>query len=229
MKHTVHGVTKNWTWLSNFYLFTIVFLFKLYLYLYVHACSVVSDSLWPHGLYVAHQAPFSMGFAKQENWCGLSFPPQGIFQTHGNLSLASPKLTVGLFTTTPPGKHFICISNYSKLKKKNHWIIEKDVAVSQSLSYVWLFATPWMVAHQALLSSTISWSLLKFMPNESSMLHYHLIFYCPLLLLPSILPSIRIFSRESTLLIRRPMYWSFSLFFWQGCDPRRGENYLRRE
>ena len=93
----------------TFTLFTIIFLFKFYLYLYVHACSVVSDSLWPHGLYVAHQAPFSMGFAKQEYWCGLLFPPQGIFQTQGNLSLASPKVTMGLFTTAPP-----------KLKK-NSW------------------------------------------------------------------------------------------------------------
>ena len=57
--------------------------------------------------------------------------------------------------------------------------------------------TPWTTAHQASLSFTISWSLLKLMPIESMMLSNHLILYCPLLLLPSIFPSIRVFSSES--------------------------------
>ena len=71
--------------------------------------------------------------------------------------------------------------------------------------------TPWTVAHQASLSITNSWSLLKLMSLESVMPCNHLILYCPLLLLlPSIFPSIRVFSSESVLRIRWPKYWSFS-------------------
>ena len=70
--------------------------------------------------------------------------------------------------------------------------------------------TPWTVACQAPLSSTVSWNLLKFMSFESVMPSNHLILCHPLLLLPSILPSIRVFSSESTLCIRWPKYWSFS-------------------
>ena len=82
--------------------------------------------------------------------------------------------------------------------------------VGQSLSHVWLFATPWTVApHQASLSFTISWSLLKLMSIESMMPSNHLILYRPLLLLPSIFPSIRVFSSESALRIRWPKHWSF--------------------
>ena len=71
----------------------------------------------------------------------------------------------------------------------------------QSLSHVQLFATPWTVAHQASLYITNSWSLLKLMSIESVMPSNHLILCCPLLLLPSIFPSIRIFSNESVLRI----------------------------
>ena len=80
----------------------------------------------------------------------------------------------------------------------------------QSLSHVRLFATPWTAAHQASLSLTNSWSLLKLMSIESAMPSNHLILCRPLLLLPSIFPSIRVFSNESALCIRRPKYWSFS-------------------
>ena len=80
----------------------------------------------------------------------------------------------------------------------------------QLLSRVRVFATPWTAAHQASLSITSSWSLLKLMCKESVMPSSHLIFCRPLLLLPSIFPSIRIFSNESVLRIRRPKYWSFS-------------------
>ena len=80
----------------------------------------------------------------------------------------------------------------------------------QSLSCVRLFATSWTAAHQAFLSFTISWSLLKLMSTESVMPSNHLIL-CPLLLLPSIFPSIRVFSSDSTLHIRWPKYWSFSI------------------
>ena len=80
----------------------------------------------------------------------------------------------------------------------------------QSLSCVWLFATPWTAALQASLSITNSWSLLKLMSIESVMPSNHLILCHPLLLPPSIFPSIRVFPNESALLIRWPNYWSFS-------------------
>ena len=80
----------------------------------------------------------------------------------------------------------------------------------QSLSHIRLFATPWTEACQSSLSITNSWSLLKLMSIESVMPSNHLIFCCPLLLPPSIFPSIRIFSNESLLCIRWPKYWSFS-------------------
>ena len=80
----------------------------------------------------------------------------------------------------------------------------------QLLSCVWLFATSWMAGHQASLSITNSWSLLKLMSTESVMPFNHLILCHPLLLLPSIFHSIRVFSNESVLCIRWPKYWSFS-------------------
>ena len=80
----------------------------------------------------------------------------------------------------------------------------------QSLSRVWLFATPWTVARQASLSITNSQSFLKLMSIEPVMPSNHLILCCPLLLLPSTLPSIRVFSNESVLCIRLSKYWSFS-------------------
>ena len=84
------------------------------------------------------------------------------------------------------------------------------LAVVQSLSLVQLFAIPWTTAHQASLSFTLSQDLLKLMPTESVMPSKHLILCCPLLLLPSDFPSIRVFSNESTLPMRWPNYWSFS-------------------
>ena len=80
----------------------------------------------------------------------------------------------------------------------------------QSLSRVWLFVTPWIVARQASLSITNSWSLLKFMSVELVMPSNHLILCHPLLLPSSVIPSIRVFSNESGLHIRWPKYWSFS-------------------
>ena len=80
----------------------------------------------------------------------------------------------------------------------------------QWLSGVWLFATPWTVAHQASLSIINSWSPPKLMSIVSAMPYNHLILCRPLLLLLSIFPSIRVFSSESTLCIRWPNYWSFS-------------------
>ena len=81
---------------------------------------------------------------------------------------------------------------------------------SSVLSHVQLFATPWTTACQASQSITNSQSLLKLMSIKSVMPSNHLILCCPLLLLPSIFPSIRDFSNKSVLLIRWPKYWSFS-------------------
>ena len=83
------------------------------------------------------------------------------------------------------------------------------LVVVQSLSGVWLFATPWTVAHQVSLSITNSQSLLKLMSIELVMPSNHLILRRPLLLLPSIFPSIRVFSNELALCVKRPKYQSF--------------------
>ena len=104
---------------------------------------------------------------------------------------------------------------FSKLKKK----VNSDTCYSmkeprgysvQSLSRVWLFATPWITALQASLSITNFQSLPKLMSIELVMSSSHLILCCSLFLLPPIPPSIRVFSNESTLHIRWPNYWSFS-------------------
>ena len=105
----------------------------------------------------------------------------------------------------------------------------------QFLSSVWLFVTPWTAARQASLSFTISESSVRFVSIESVMLSNHLILCHPLLILPSIFPSIRVFSNESALHIRWPKYWSFSFSIspsseysgfislrtdWSPCCPR---------
>ena len=95
--------------------------------------------------------------------------------------------------------HIKCIQNVSH-----------KLVVVRLLSCVWLFATPWTAPCQSTLSFTISWSLLKLMSIEWVMLPNHLILCCPLLLLPSISSSIRVFPNESALQIRWPKYWSFS-------------------
>ena len=82
--------------------------------------------------------------------------------------------------------------------------------VVQSLTLSGLFVIPWTAAHQASLSFTISWSLLKLMSIELVIPSNHLILCRPLLLLPSILPSIKVFSNESGGHFRWPKYWSFS-------------------
>ena len=96
-----------------------------------------------------------------------------------------------------------------------YWVLEFVIyfwlfSSVQSLSRVRLFATPWIVARQASLSITKSQSLLRLMPIESVMPSSHLILYRPLLLLPPVPPSIRVFSNESTLRIRWPKYCSFT-------------------
>ena len=80
----------------------------------------------------------------------------------------------------------------------------------QSLNHVWLFATPWTAAHKASMSITNSQSLLKLVSIQSVIASNHLILCHPLLFLPSVFPSFKVFSNESVLRIRWPKYWSFS-------------------
>ena len=104
--------------------------------------------------------------------------------------------------------------NYNRYKVRMWSLIGRNLVsilvVVQSLSHIWLFVTPWIAACEASLSITISWNLLKLMTIELVMPSNHFIFCHPLLLHPSILPSIRVFSNELALRIRWPKYWSFS-------------------
>ena len=100
---------------------------------------------------------------------------------------------------------------FTKRKIINHIKRVLCCCIVQSLGHVWLFATQWTAVHQASLSFTVSQSLLKLVSIESMMPSNHLIFCCPLLLLPSVFPSITVFSNESALPIRWPKFWSFSI------------------
>ena len=102
--------------------------------------------------------------------------------------------------------HHLLILCFSKL---NLGRTNPGSVIDQSLSYVQLFATPWTAACRASLSITSSWNLLKLMSIESVMPSNHLILCRPLLLVPSIFPSIRVFSDESALHIRWTKYCSF--------------------
>ena len=88
--------------------------------------------------------------------------------------------------------------------------MQETVVVVQLISRVQLFETVWTAAHQVSLSFTSSWSLLKLMSIESVMPSNHFVLCCPLLLLSSVFPSIRVFSSELALHIKWPKYWSFS-------------------
>ena len=104
------------------------------------------------------------------------------------------------------------VTHIQRVLSSASWYLKSTVQFSlvQSLSCVQLFETPWTTTHQASLSISNSRSLLRLMSIESMMPSNHLILCCHLLLLPSIFPSIRVFSNESALHIRWPKYWSFS-------------------
>ena len=104
----------------------------------------------------------------------------------------------------------LVIGNEKKVGSQVPWKLLIQFSSVQSLSRVQLFATPWTAARQASLSITNSQSLLKLMSVELVIPSNHLILCRPLLLSPSIFPSIRVFSNESALPIRWPKYWSFS-------------------
>ena len=108
-----------------------------------------------------------------------------------------------------PPQSDACCFRWLRAPSSGGWAeISSFITVVQSLSRVRLFATPCTAALPASPSFTISRSLLKLMSTESVMPSNHLILYCPLLLLPSIFPSIRIFSNELALCTRWPKYWS---------------------
>ena len=145
---------------------------------------------------VAHQALLSIEFSRQEYRSELLFLPAGNLLTQGSNPCLMHLLhwQADSLLLAPPGK-------------------EKLIRTGsvQSLSHVRLFATPWIAACQASLSITNSRSSLKLMSIEWVMPSSHLILCRPLLLLPPVPPSIRVFSNESTLRMRWPKYWSFSL------------------
>ena len=116
-------------------------------------------------------------------------------QKQGKLSLVNTR------------KKCVCIYIYIYIYTHTHIVV---AAVFQLLSCVWLFAAPRTSTHQPSLSSTISQNLLKLRAHWVVMLSKHFILCCPLLLLPSIFPSIRVFSNESAVCIRWTTYWSLS-------------------
>ena len=137
-----------------------------------------------------------MGFFRQEPWSGLPFPSPGDLPNPGiepRVCHIASHIADQLFTmwASRESLNFIFSS-------------------VQSLSRVWLFVIPWTAACQVSLSIANSRSLLKLMSIESVMPSNHLILCHPLLLLPSIFPSIKVFSNESALCIRWPKYWSCS-------------------
>ena len=154
---------------------TLIAIFK---YSVQFSCSVMSDSLQPHGL--QHARP--------------SCPSP------------TPKVYLDLNVLWFQQNAWIETKGFSW----TYELLNCNISSVQSLSRVQLFATPWTTAHQASLSITNSQSLLKLMSIESVMPYNHLILCRPLLLLPSIFPSIRVFSNESALCIRWPKCWSFS-------------------
>ena len=146
---------------------------------------------------LAHQAPLSMEFSRQEYWRGLPFPSPGVFWTPGLLHCRQILYRLS-HQESPP------------LQNTPLFMSSDQIRSDQSLSHVRLFATPWTAARQASLSITSSRSSPRLTSIESVMPSSHLILCCPLLLLPPVPPSIRVFSNESTLRMRWPKYWSFS-------------------
>ena len=147
--------------------------------------SVVSDSLQPHRLYGPWNSP------GQNTGMGCLSLLQGIFPTQG-LNPGPPHCRQILYQLSHKGSPSGLISSV------------------QLLSHFWLFATPWIAARQASLSITNCRTLLKLMSIKSVMPSSHLILCHPLLLLPLIFPSIRVFSNESILCIKWSKYWNFS-------------------
>ena len=206
--------------------------------------SVVSDSLWPHGLWPVRLI-WPWECSRQEYWNGLPCPPLGNLP-NPRIQPRPPAWQPDSLPSESPGKHKVVVLNHPQLCEVKvaqscltlwdtmdytvqarilEWVafpFSRDLpdlgieprspafSSVQSLSRVWLFATPWTPARHASLSITNSWTLPKLMSIESVMPSNHLILCRPLLLLHSIFPRIRLFTNESALHIRWPKYWSFS-------------------
>ena len=190
---------------------------KWIIYVLSHlSCVQLSATLWV----VAHQAFLSMGFSRQESWSGLTFSPPGNLPNPHLLCLLNWQagcLPLASFTYIWKKKW----QTMGNPMDRGSWqaavhIVEESYRtepffVVQSLNQVQLFATPQTAACQASLSINNSRRLLKLMSIELMIPSNHLIFCHPLLLLPSICPSIKVFSNKSALCIRWPRYWSFSM------------------
>ena len=178
-----------------------------------------------------------MGFPRQEYCSGVPFPSPGDLPD-SRIEPASPAslaLASGFFTTMPPEK-FSCtiISCLLSLTIGPQLLNSRDLLLFtsksipssssqslssvQSLSHVRLFVTPWTAARQASLSITNSRNLFKLISIELVIPSNHLILCHPLLLPPSIFPSIRVFSNKSALCIRWPKYWGFSFSIISSSD-----------
>ena len=184
-------------------------------------CSITQSYLTPsHPMDCSTQASLSCSVAwsllTHVNWVGdallLSYPlvpfsscPQS-FPTSGSFPMSSLFTSDGQSTGASASALVLPMNIQGWLP---YWVTESSSSL-QSLSPVWLFVISWTTALQASLSITNSWSLLKLMLIELMMPSNHLILCCPFLLLPSIFPSIRVFSNESVLSIMWPKYWSFS-------------------
>jgi len=155
-----------------------------------------------------------MEFSRQEYCSGLPCPSPGDLPDPG-IEPGSSSLQADSLPTEPPGRpkrllnfvRYFSVSVEMLMFFSLHSIV---VVIVQLLSRVQLFVTPWTEACQASLSFTISWNLLKLMSIESVMPSNHIILYSSLLLMPSIFPSIKVFSSKLALHIRWPKYWSFS-------------------
>ena len=146
-------------------------------------------------------------FPTQGSNPGLPHCRQGLYcLSHQGSPLSHKKNKIMLFGSTWMDLEIAILSKVSQTKKN---VILYHFRSDQSLSRVWLFATPWIAARQASLSITNSWSSLRLTSIESVMPSSHLILCLPLLLLPPSPPSIRVFSNESTLHMNWPKYWNF--------------------
>ena len=132
-----------------------------------------------------------MGFSRKEYWTGLPFPSPGDLPDPG-IKPMSPTLAGRL---------------YHWATRKAYTVYSVQLSSVQSLSHVWLFATPWTAARQASLSITNSRVHPNPCPSSLMMSSNHLSLCRPLLLLPSVFRSIRVFSNESAFCIRWPKYW----------------------
>ena len=168
----------------------------IYIYIYIPTCS------YTHTIYThIHVSPPS--------W--VSLPTYPLSYHREKYSYFHCVLLTFHFSLSPPHLYLSVIMFQLKVADMlPFWANQLALSPVQALSHVQLFVTPWIAARQASLSITNPQSLLKLMSMESVMLSNHLILCLPLLLLPPIPPSIRVFSNESTLRMRWPKYWSFN-------------------